>query len=192
MRKGSTSLGGLGAAPATIGAAKLILPLLAVAAGAFLIEAPCRASEKAAGAGKPSRAPVSEQEEKAQREALERRHAFLERAGFLPRRTPAEKQKVVRSFNTRATWYGPGFHGRRTASGERFNQNAMTLASRHLPFGTMVRVTNPKNGKTVIGRVNDRGPFVRGYGVDLSRAMARQLRLNSGPVKVEILRRGKK
>jgi rare lipoprotein A len=103
----------------------------------------------------------------------------------------AAKAKPLRVIQTRATWYGPGFHGRRTASGERFNQHAMTLASRHLPFGTRVRVVNPKNGKSVVGRVNDRGPFVRGYGVDLSRAMARKLGLNSGPVRVEVLPRGK-
>jgi rare lipoprotein A len=87
-----------------------------------------------------------------------------------------------------ASWYGPGFHGRRTASGERFNRNAMTLASRHLPFGTRVRITNLKNGKTVIGRVNDRGPFVHGRIVDLSQGMARKLGIGGvGKVKVEVV-----
>lgn len=87
-----------------------------------------------------------------------------------------------------ASWYGPGFHGRRTASGERFNRNAMTLASRHLPFGTRVRITNLKNGKTVIGRVNDRGPFVHGRIVDLSQGMARRLGIGGvGKVKVEVV-----
>ena len=87
-----------------------------------------------------------------------------------------------------ATWYGPGFHGRRTASGERFNRNAMTLAHRHMPFGTRVRVTNLKNGKSVVGRVNDRGPFVRGRHFDLSQGMARKLGIGGvGKVRVEVI-----
>lgn len=90
-----------------------------------------------------------------------------------------------------ASWYGPGFHGRRTASGERFDRNAMTLASRHLPFGTRVRVTNLTNGKAVEGRVNDRGPFVRGRIVDLSQGMARRLGIGGvGKVRVEVIPRG--
>jgi rare lipoprotein A (peptidoglycan hydrolase) len=185
MRKGSTSLGSLGVIPRT-GSASLILPLLGLAAGAILAPAPVSAGEEAASA-RP--AAVSKDEREAQRKAIERRRAFLEYTGFLPRRTSAAPQPV-RTFNTKATWYGPGFHGRRTASGERFNQHAMTLASRHLPFGTLVRITNPKNGKSVVGRVNDRGPFRRGYGVDLSKAMARRIGISSGPVKVEVL--GKK
>ncbi len=88
-----------------------------------------------------------------------------------------------------ASWYGPGFHGRRTASGERFNRNAMTLASRSLPFGTRVRVTNLKNSKSAIARVNDRGPFHRGRIVDLSQGLARRLGITGvGRVKVEILK----
>ena len=71
-----------------------------------------------------------------------------------------------------ATWYGPGFHGRRTASGERFNANAMTAAHRSLPFGTKVRVTNAATGRSVVVRINDRGPFGRGKIIDLSRASA--------------------
>ena len=60
-----------------------------------------------------------------------------------------------------ASWYGPGFHGRRTASGERFNPGAMTAAHRSLPFGTKLKVVNEKNGRSVVVRVNDRGPFAR-------------------------------
>lgn len=87
-----------------------------------------------------------------------------------------------------ASWYGPGFHGRRTASGERFNRNAMTLAHRHLPFGTRVRITNLKNGKILEGRVNDRGPFHGNRVVDLSQGMARRLGIGGvGPVKVEVV-----
>ncbi len=71
-----------------------------------------------------------------------------------------------------ATWYGPGFHGRRTASGERFNAGAMTAAHRTLPFGTRVEVVNEATGRSVIVRINDRGPFGRGAVIDLSRASA--------------------
>lgn len=76
---------------------------------------------------------------------------------------------------TIASWYGPGFHGRKTASGERFNQNALTAASRTLPFGTRVKVRNLKNGKTCTVKINDRGPFVKGRGIDLSHEAARRL-----------------
>jgi rare lipoprotein A len=67
-----------------------------------------------------------------------------------------------------ASFYGPGFHGRRTASGEVFNQNSLTTASRHLPFGAKIRVTNQANGKSVIVTSNDSGPFVPGRILDLS------------------------
>lgn len=90
-----------------------------------------------------------------------------------------------------ASWYGPGFHGNRTAAGERYNQNAMTAAHKTLPFGTQVRVTNKRNGRSVVVRINDRGPFIRGRIIDLSAAAARMLgMMDSGvaPVQVEVLR----
>lgn len=74
-----------------------------------------------------------------------------------------------------ASYYGQRFHGRRTASGERFDMHAMTAAHRTLPFGTSVRVTNPANGRSVIVRINDRGPFTRGRTIDVSEAAAREL-----------------
>lgn len=74
-----------------------------------------------------------------------------------------------------ATWYGPGFHGRKTASGERFNTQAMTAAHRTLPFGSKVRVVNEKTGRSVVVRINDRGPFTRGKIIDLARAPAQAL-----------------
>lgn len=89
-----------------------------------------------------------------------------------------------------ASWYGPGFHGRRTASGERFNQNALTAAHRSLPFGTQVRVTNLNNGRSVVVRINDRGPFSRGRIVDLSAGAARAIGLKSNgtaPVHIQVL-----
>ncbi|MEO0490176.1 MAG: septal ring lytic transglycosylase RlpA family protein, partial [Cyanobacteria bacterium J06659_2] len=87
-------------------------------------------------------------------------------------------------------WYGPGFHGRRSASGEVFNQNAMTAAHRTLPFGTQVRVTNLATNQQVVVRINDRGPFSRGRIIDLSAGAARQIGLMNmgvGPVRVEVL-----
>jgi rare lipoprotein A len=78
-----------------------------------------------------------------------------------------------------ASWYGPGFHGRRTASGERFNSNEMTAAHRFLPFGTRLRVVNEANGRSVVVRVNDRGPFAHRRIIDLARGPAQTLGLTS-------------
>ncbi len=71
-----------------------------------------------------------------------------------------------------ASWYGRKFHGKKTASGERFNKQNFTGAHKLLPFGTIIRVTNLRNGKDVYVRINDRGPFVTGRIVDISRAAA--------------------
>jgi rare lipoprotein A len=89
-----------------------------------------------------------------------------------------------------ASWYGGKFHGRKTASGETYNQNALTAAHRTLPFGTRVRVTSA-SGKSVVVRINDRGPFVGGRVIDLSRAAASSLGINGlGRVKIAVLGRG--
>ena len=74
-----------------------------------------------------------------------------------------------------ASWYGPGFHGQPTASGEIYNQNALTAAHPTLPLGTRVEVTNLTNGKSVQVRITDRGPFIRGRAIDLSHGAARKL-----------------
>ena len=99
----------------------------------------------------------------------------------------------VSSVSTgRASWYGPGFHGRRTANGEVFNQNAMTAAHRTLPFGTVVRVTNLRNNRQVVVRINDRGPFTGGRILDLSAGAARAIGLQRsgvGPIRLEVLSR---
>ncbi len=90
-----------------------------------------------------------------------------------------------------ASWYGPEFHGRRTASGEPYNMYAYTAAHPTLPFGTYLIVTNLSNGKKVIVRVNDRGPFKKGRIIDLSYAAAKKLGIvGSGTayVKIEIFR----
>ncbi|MGC5781428.1 septal ring lytic transglycosylase RlpA family protein [Methylobacterium sp. NFXW15] len=71
-----------------------------------------------------------------------------------------------------ASWYGSGH---RTANGERFNPNGLTAAHRTLPFGTRVQVQNPRTGRSIVVRINDRGPFIRGRIIDLSRGSARAL-----------------
>ena len=86
-----------------------------------------------------------------------------------------------------ASYYAHKYHGRTTASGERFNMNAMTAAHRTLPFGTRVRVTNRENGKCVVVRINDRGPFVKGRVIDLSLAAAKKLGMvEAGTAHVEL------
>ena len=92
----------------------------------------------------------------------------------------------------KASYYSNGLHGRKMSNGERYDCNAFTCAHRTLPFGTRLKITNPRNGKSVIVRVTDRGPFVRGRVVDLSYAAARELgTLASGVayVKVELVRK---
>jgi rare lipoprotein A len=91
--------------------------------------------------------------------------------------------KVIQSG--RASWYGPGFHGRRTASGETFNTNDLTAAHRTLPFGTRVRVVNKKTGRSVVVRINDRGPYAHGRVIDLSKASAQAIGI-SGVGSVEV------
>jgi rare lipoprotein A len=97
---------------------------------------------------------------------------------------PGETQSGV------ASWYGPGFHGRRTASGEIYDQFALTAAHRTLPHGTRVRVVNLSNAREVAVRINDRGPFVDDRVIDVSYAAARQLEMigpGTVPVRIEIL-----
>jgi rare lipoprotein A len=89
-----------------------------------------------------------------------------------------------------ASWYGPGFHGKPTASGETYDQNDLTAAHRTLPLGTRVRVTNLANDRRVTVRINDRGPFVGDRIIDLSRAAARELDMigpGTARVRVEVL-----
>jgi rare lipoprotein A len=84
-----------------------------------------------------------------------------------------------------ASWYGPGFNGRKTASGERFNTNDLTAAHKTLPFNTLLKVTNVENGKYTVVRVNDRGPYAHGRIIDLSYAAKNELEMG-GLAKVEI------
>jgi rare lipoprotein A len=89
-----------------------------------------------------------------------------------------------------ASWYGRYFHGKETASGERYNMYRLTAAHRHLPLGTLLRVTNLENGESVIVRVNDRGPVPRTRIIDLSYGAARMIGLSGagvGPVRLDIM-----
>jgi rare lipoprotein A len=94
--------------------------------------------------------------------------------------TPKPVEKTVK-----ASYYGPGFSGLKTASGEPFNPNAMTAASKTLPLGSVVHVTNPKTGRSVTVRINDRGPYVKGRSLDLSKGAARKIGL-TGVERVKI------
>jgi rare lipoprotein A len=92
-----------------------------------------------------------------------------------------------------ASWYGKFFQGRTTASGEPYNQNAMTCAQRNLPLGSLLRVTNLRNNRSVIVRVNDRGPVPQDRVIDLSRAAAERLGFSQqgvAPVKIELIQAG--
>jgi len=102
-------------------------------------------------------------------------------------KAPPEKPHATNVVRGYASWYG---ESQMTASGERFNKNAMTAAHRSLPLGTHVRVTNTKNGKSVVVRINDRGPYGKGRIIDLSEAAAKQLdMIDAGvaPVTLEVV-----
>jgi rare lipoprotein A len=116
-------------------------------------------------------------------------HSPVEAAAPDPGQVVPEADEDREIAQGRASWYGRRFHGRRTASGERFDMNAMTAAHRTLPFGTRVRVRNPGNGREVEVRINDRGPHLRGRIIDLSHAAASALGLlQVGEATVVLLR----
>ncbi len=107
----------------------------------------------------------------------------------IPEPVPEPRQQPQAFQSGMASWYGPGFHGRKTANGERFDQNALTAAHRTLAFGTRLRVVRQLPGgeeRTVEVRINDRGPFIKGRIIDLSRAAAQALGIAGiGQVKLE-------
>ena len=91
-----------------------------------------------------------------------------------------------------ASWYGPGFHGRQAANGEIYDMNELTAAHRTLPFDTVVEVRNRDNGRRVVVRINDRGPFVKGRIIDLSYVAAQQLDMigpGVAPVEIRVVRK---
>ncbi len=101
-----------------------------------------------------------------------------------PSRRPPEPGWSERGI---ASWYGPGFHGRITANGEVYDMDRLTAAHPSLPFGTLVEVRNLDNGRRVRVRINDRGPFVGGRVIDLSRAAAKEIRMiGPGTARVEV------
>ena len=102
---------------------------------------------------------------------------------------PVEKKtEVLKTIGSgEASYYGPGFAGRPTANGERFNPAELTAAHRTLPFGTKVKVTNERNGRSVIVRINDRGPYAHNRVIDLSKGAAEKIgMLSSGTAQVKI------
>ena len=119
--------------------------------------------------------------------------AFVIACGAPAKKAPPKKRvgaAQTTGASGKASWYGGRHHGGPTASGERFNKNAMTAAHKTFPFGTRVRVTNLKNGRSVVVRINDRGPYGPGRVIDLSEAAAREIdMIEAGvvPVRVERL-----
>ena len=95
----------------------------------------------------------------------------------------ASNIKYVDRGMMKASWYGPRFHGKLTANGEVYNQNALTAAHKSLKFGTLLRITNPRTNISVIVRINDRGPYIPGRQLDLSKAAAEKLGVINNGVK---------
>src|SRR5258708_21177267 len=95
--------------------------------------------------------------------------------------------KPIKSWVGNSSWYGPGFNGHKTANGERFDCEALTAAHPNLPFGSLVRVVNPRNGKFELVRINDRGPYQEGREIDVSYRVARKIGLiHSGVSQVRL------
>lgn len=127
--------------------------------------------------------------------AVSRRLSEAPAYGAAPASKPSEAEDEGgrwRAYETGvASWYGGRWHGRKTANGERYNQNSMTAAHKKLAFNTRVRVTNLRTGKSCIVRINNRGPYVRGRVIDLSAAAARKIGSHAGGlsrVKLEVQR----
>ena len=95
--------------------------------------------------------------------------------------------RLIDRGTLKASWYGPKFHGKYTANGEVYDQMALTAAHKYLSFGTLLKITNPKNGKSVIVRINDRGPYIEGRELDLSKGAAIELGiLEKGVARVKV------
>lgn len=95
--------------------------------------------------------------------------------------------KLIDRGTLKASWYGPRFHGKFTANGEVYDQMALTAAHKSLSFGTLLKITNPKNGRSVIVRINDRGPYIEGRELDLSKGAAIELGiLEKGVARVKV------
>jgi rare lipoprotein A (peptidoglycan hydrolase) len=118
--------------------------------------------------------------------------ANLQKASTEPNtRKNSSRPATKHALNGTASWYGPGFHGKKTASGEIYDQNKLTAAHKSVPLGSKARVTNLENGNSVEVEINDRGPFVKGRIIDLSRAAAGALGIvesGTAPVHIELIR----
>lgn len=111
---------------------------------------------------------------------------FLSSCGVVKKTAPKQTGQILGSGI--ASWYGPNFHGKLTANGERYDMNAFTAAHRTLPFNTLLRVDNVENGKSVLVRINDRGPYIPNRIIDLSRKAAEELdMIGSGTASVRLL-----
>jgi rare lipoprotein A len=118
------------------------------------------------------------------------RDVTIQKASIESSRKKSSKPVTKHALNGRASWYGPGFHGKKTASGKIYDQHKLTAAHKTIPLGTKARVTNLENGSTVEVEINDRGPFIEGRIIDLSWAAAGVLGfVESGlaPVQVELI-----
>jgi rare lipoprotein A len=116
--------------------------------------------------------------------------ATIQKANVESSRKKSSKPVTKHALNGTASWYGPRFHGKKTASGEIYNQHKLTAAHKTLPLGTKARVTNLDNGSAVEVEINDRGPFIEGRIIDLSRAAAGALGFvesGTAPVQVELI-----
>lgn len=103
---------------------------------------------------------------------------------------PSKPVRPLRVWTGRASWYGPGFHGRLTANGEIYDMYGRTAAHLTLPFGSLVRVVVPKTRRSQVVRINDRGPYVEGREIDLSYSVACRLGIDErgvAPVRLELL-----
>lgn len=116
---------------------------------------------------------------------------FLTSCGVTRRTAPEKKGEIIGSGI--ASWYGPNFHGKITANGEKYNMNDYTAAHKTLPFNTVLRVDNVENGKSVIVRINDRGPYVANRIIDLSRRAAEDIDMigaGTASVRLMVVREG--
>ena len=99
----------------------------------------------------------------------------------------SDPPKPIKAWVGNASWYGPEFNGRKTADGERFDAESLTAAHPNLPFGSLVRIVNPQNGKFEVVRINDRGPYQEGREIDVSYRVARKIGLiHSGVSQVRL------
>lgn len=119
----------------------------------------------------------------------------ITRTGTAPERTPSSSEVNAGAEIEAgvASWYGPNFHGKLTANGETYNMNGMTAAHRSLPFNTVVQVENMTNGKTVVVRINDRGPYAHNRIIDLSRRAAQEIdmeEVGTAEVKIYLVEEG--